>query len=165
MGDMLGTWITGLVSASVITAISMTISPEGRVKKVLSLVCGLMMIIVMIKPVVGFDYTTFSSTYFGLKAEAEGFSDELEEVNKNLTGLIIEEQCQAYILDKGNELGIDNLAVTVSARWSEDGYWYPAGAEIITDAGESAKSKLGYCIESDLGIPAEELIWRMNDEE
>lgn len=165
MTELLRNWVLGIVGASVIAAIAHTAAPSGRVKKVLTLVCGLVMMIAMLKPIVGFDHTTFSTRYFELKAEADVFSGELANVNEKLTGRIIEEECAAYILDKGKEFGMENLAVMVNARWSPDGYWYPAGATITTEAGEEGRDRLAYSIEMGLGIPAEELIWRVHDED
>ncbi|NLT15712.1 MAG: hypothetical protein GXY05_15405 [Clostridiales bacterium] len=165
MADALKSWIIGLAGAALVTAAAMTVTPEGKVKKVVALICGLMTVIALLKPLVGFDYTGFSKYLIQHENDAEAFSSGIESENENLTRRIIEERCEAYILDKGKSLGITDLAVTVTAVWSEDGYWYPAGASLRTNAGTEARGKLGGSIEAELGIPQEELIWSMDNEQ
>ena len=164
MTQALGIWIRGLVGAAVLTSVSMMLTPEGKTRKVVSLVCGLVIMTVLIKPIVGFDYSGFSRSMAEYRFKAGDFSREFQETNEKLTGYIIEEECAAYILDKGISLGISDLKVSVSAKWSEDGYWYPESAALETVAGEDLREKLGRQIQESLGIPPEELIWRMSDE-
>ena len=165
MTEALRSWVIGLAGAAMVTAAAMTVTPEGKVKKVVVLVCGLMTVIALLKPLAGFDYTGFAKYLTQHENDAEAFSAEIKSENENLTRRIIEERCEAYILDKGKSLGITDLAVTVTAVWSEDGYWYPAGASLRTNAGTEARGKLGGSIEAELGIPQEELIWSMDNEQ
>jgi hypothetical protein len=165
MPEVIRSWVIGIACAAMITAIAMTVTPEGSVKKAVALVCGLVVILALIKPIVGFDYTSFSKNMVELRNDAEAFSADVEGVNENLTRLIIEEECAAYILDKGTALGITDLEVIVTAVWSEEGYWYPCKASLKTNADEGMRFKLSRNIEAELGIPPEELTWSMIDEE
>jgi hypothetical protein len=162
MAEAMRSWILGLAGAAVIASVAAAASPEGRVKRVVSLACGLMMILALLGPAARFDYESFRQGLAALRAGE--LSQPLDEVNEKLTGLIIEEKYAAYILDKGAALGMDDLAVTVTADWSENGYFYPARATLRTTADETLRDKLAYAIESGLGLPPEELIWRANDE-
>jgi hypothetical protein len=157
-------WIIGIAGAAMVTAAALTVTPEGRVKKIISLICGLMMILALIKPLKGFDYTSFSKYLTQYKEDAEAFSGAIESENENLTRRIIEDKCQAYILDKGKSIGITDLDVAVTAELSDDGCWYPSGASLMTDAETAARDKLSQSIEAELGISPEELIWSMIDE-
>ena len=165
MTEALRSWVIGLAGAAMVTAAAMTVTPEGKVKKVVALICGLMTVIALLKPLMGFDYTGFAKYLAQHENDAEAFLSGIKSENENLTRRIIEERCEAYILDKGKSLGITDLAVTVTAVWSEDGYWYPAGASLRTNAGTEARGKLGGSIEAELGIPQEELIWSMDNEQ
>jgi hypothetical protein len=162
MAELMRSWILGLAGAAVIASVAAAVSPEGRVKRVVSLACGLLLIFALLGPAARFDYTDFRQSLAELRAGE--LSAPLDEVNEKLTGLIIEEKYAAYILDKGAALGMDDLAVTVTARWSEDGYYYPERATLRTTADKTLRDKLAYAIESGLGLPPEELIWRDNDE-
>jgi stage III sporulation protein AF len=164
MTEALRSWIVGIAGAAMITAVAMTVTPEGRVKKIVSLVCGLMTVIALVRPIVGFDYRSFSEYLAQHKSEAEAFSSDIDSANENLTRRIIEERCQAYILDKGKSLGITDLEASVQLSWSVDGHWYPCGASLRTNAGEDKRQELGRDIEAELGIPSEGLNWSMYDE-
>ena len=164
MTEGLRSWIIGLAGAAMVTAAAMTVTPEGKVKKIVSLICGLMTIIALIKPLAGFDYSSFSKYLSQYKNAADTFSVAMVSENENLTRRIIEDKCQAYILDKGKSLGITDLTVTVTAEWSEDGYWYPSSASLMTNADSEARSKLSQSIEAELGISSEELIWSMKND-
>lgn len=164
MTEALRSWVIGLAGAAMVTAVAMTVTPEGRVKKIVALICGLVTIIALIKPVIGFDYTSFSKYLAQYKKNAESFSSDINSTNENLTRLIIEDKTRAYILDKGKSLGITELKATVKVKWSEDGYWYPCGANLVTNADKATRDKLSQSIEAELGIPPEELNWSMCDE-
>lgn len=164
MTEALRSWIIGLAGAAMVTAIAMTVTPEGKVKKVVSLICGLLTIVALIKPIAGFDYTGFSKNLALYQKNAESFSSKVDSANEKLTRRIIEDRCATYILDKGKSLGISDLEVAVTASWSKDGYWYPSGASLKTAADKEKRDKLSQSIEAELGIPPKELIWSMRDE-
>ena len=164
MTEALRSWVIGIAGAAMVTAVAMTVTPEGKVKKIVALICGLMTVVALIKPLTGFDYTSFSKYLTQYRNDAEAFGAEVDSENENLRRRIIEDKCQAYILDKGKSLGITDLAVTVTAQWSEDGYWYPSGASLMTNADRETRDKLSQSIEAELGISPEELIWSMRDE-
>ena len=161
----LRTWIFGLSGAAIITALCMTITPDSKVKKVVSLSCGMLMILIIIRPISNFDYRNISFDINNLRREAEHFTSDMTAFNEKLQGLIIEEASSAYILDKGTELGIYDLKAEVRLGWSANGYWYPNAAVLTTAADKEQRDKLGRIIYETLGIPPEELIWSMNYEE
>jgi hypothetical protein len=152
------------MGAAMVTAVAMTVTPEGRVKKIVSLICGLVTIVALVKPVAGFDYTGFAKNIASYQKNAQGFSSQVQSSDEKLTRLIIEDKCETYILDKGKSLGISDLEATVTASWSKDGYWYPSGARLTTNTDKEKRDKLSQSIAAELGIPPEELIWSMRDE-
>jgi stage III sporulation protein AF len=164
MSEVLRSWVIGIAGAAMVTAAAMTVTPEGRVKKVVSLICGLVTIIALLRPIGGLDSRNLLKSIEAYKQEATAFSAEIQSADENLTRRIIAEKSAAYILDKGESLGIGDLDVSVTTAWSEDGYWYPDGAVLKTSADNAARDQLSRSIETELGIPPEELIWSMNDE-
>jgi hypothetical protein len=122
-----------------------------------------MTVIALLKPIVGFDYKSFSKYLEQHENDAEAFSSDIASENENLKRQIIEDKCGAYILDKGKSLGMTDLSVTVTAEQREDGCWYPCGASLISNADTEARGKLESFIKNDLGIPQEELSWSMRD--
>jgi len=164
MSDLIRTWIVGIFAAALITAIVTIITPEGKVKRVLSLVCGFMMIITLIKPILSFDSEGFKANFAMYQYEIKNASEIAVVNNENITREIIEERYAAYISDKGEALNI-SLSVIVEAKLSSDGYWYPNTASISADfsnAAADAQSELTRIIISDLGLEAKDIQW-IND--
>ena len=159
MTAAIGNWIYGIVAAAMISAVTLMLSPENKAKRVVSVVCGFMILIALIKPLRDFDYGSFKQNYAALRDDAENFSAPLEEVNENLTRRIIEEKYAAYILDKGTALGIPWLEVTVSVGKTDSELYYPDSVTIKTDGDAAQRNSLAYEIEAGLGIPSGELIW------
>jgi hypothetical protein len=150
MTEALRSWIVGIAGAAMITAVAMTVTPEGRVKKIVSLVCGLMTVIALVRPIVGFDYRSFSEYLAQHKSEAEAFSSDIDSANENLTRRIIEERCQAYILDKASPLE-SRTWKRRCAFLERRRHWYPCGASLRTNAakinagtGRTSKRSPGY---------------------
>ena len=164
MNEALRNWIIGIAGAAMVTAVAMTVTPDGRVKRVVSLICGLMTIVALVKPVAGFDFRDLAKNIAAYQKSADGLASKVTSNDEKLTRLIIEDKCRSYILDKGKSIGISDLEAAVTASWSRDGYWYPTGARLKTTAGKDLRDKLSQSIEAELGIPPGELIWSMKNE-
>jgi hypothetical protein len=141
-----------------VSAVTLTLTPESRTKRVVSVVCGFVVLLALIKPVRGFDYSVFSRSLARLCAEAEEFTAPALTANENLTRRIIEEKYAAYILDKARALGMTDIAVAVTAERGADGYWYP-GHVSVAASDESRRDALMYEIEAGLGVPPEQQSW------
>ena len=87
------------------------------------------------------------------RAVAEGAGEEADRLNRT----IIERECAAYILDKADALGISAADAAVTARWSEEGFWYPWESRVSCP--EGGRAALSEAIEAELGIPPERQSW------
>ncbi len=154
-------WIMHLVGAAVLSMIAVTLTPDGRVKKAVKLICGFAVMLSLISGFIDFDYSFYSKSLADHKRDAEEFIANSMEEQSLLEREYIENECAAYILDKAMELGVDCYDATVKVRWSEDGYWYPVSAEI----GANANSQLADAIEGELGIPIASQTWRNGNEQ
>lgn len=159
MIDALRAWILRLTCAALISAAATALTPEGGVKKAVQFACGLLTVTALLSAAVSFRTVSFSRYTAQYRVQAEQIADGAESSSANLLRSGIEEKCEAYILDKGHEAGIDDLSAEVSAKWSEDGYWYPASVVIVSDATGSQQAALGRSIEAELGIPEESQVW------
>jgi hypothetical protein len=157
-------WIVGVTGAAAIAAVSLAVTPEGRAKRVVSLVCGLVVIIMLISPISELDYDALRDSVFGGGEDAYAGETPFDNANEKLTGRIIEEKYAAYILDKGAALGITDLEAQVRVRRGTDGAWATESVTIATAAEKALRDKLAYALEAMLGLPPEELIWRVKDE-
>ncbi|MDR3310228.1 MAG: stage III sporulation protein AF [Oscillospiraceae bacterium] len=159
MSDILRSWILGIAGASLITAITLAVTPESRAKKAVSLACGFVMIIALLRPIGSFDYAGFKLSFSRLREQSDGFSAPLEETNAELMKSIIQDGYAAYISDKGKALGVTRIEAAVEAELHSDGFWYPVRAYVTVSGDKTLRERLAFEIESGLGLAPEELVW------
>ena len=93
--------------------------------------------------------------------------EQLEErgdaVRDSMSRTVIEQECEAYIMDKAEAMGITVDTVKVRAFWNSEGVWVPESAEIRSACTERERKRLSDVIFADLGIPAEKQEWSGNE--
>lgn len=161
MSTLFHNWILSLTGAALLSALALALTPTGRARSVVRLLCGVVMAIVMISPLRDFDFDTYSMSLASYRTTAVEASTRLTETNDRLSRTIIETECAAYILDKAQTQGIFVENVTVTAKWGEALCWYPYAATIRAAADESGKTYLTEVVQTELGIPAERLRWEI----
>lgn len=154
MLTFLRSWILTIIGTALICGVVRALAPEGMGKKAVSVVCGFVMLGAVLG-IRGGDVGTPEGYFEGFTAEAEEFARRAREEGTTQTRFIIEQKCEAYILDKAVRMGITVSEVSVTARWSEEGFWVPAECTI---AGEM-DAALAAVIASELGIPVERQTW------
>ena len=157
--EALRNWIMALAATGLICGAAKALSPEGTVKKTVNVICGFAMMAALLG--IAGDVEALGLSRYAAKysIEAEKSAGDALEAARAQTRAIIEARCEAYILDKAAALGVELRDVRVTARWSEDGFWYPVGCVLRGD--ESAE--LSRLIESELGIARSEQIWSTED--
>lgn len=159
MSTFIRTWTGGMIYTAMLCGVLTIITPEGRVKNVVKLLCGIAVVAAIISPLVKADIRAYSAYLAEYRLEAERITKGAQEDSKNLNRSYIEEKCEAYILDKAKNCGTAIYAVKVRAEWSTEGFWYPVSAEISSDAGSEERLRLSGIIEAELGIAADEQRW------
>ena len=160
LSDSLGKWIWSISAASLFCGIIMELSPGGQIKNVLKALCGMLMAIALISPLLNLELPNYSLNLAKYKTMGEEIALAGQEEKDFLSRSIIERECGAYILDKGRELGLNIANVAVTVKWSGEGFWYPIECQI---AGEY-NSRLEEIIAGELGISKENQKWTGNDE-
>ena len=145
MTDIFSQWLHAVIYTGIVCSIALMLSPDGRVKNALKILCAVAMCASIVSPLSELDF--------------DAYSTQGEQYSKNLNRTIIEDECRAYILDKADETGTELAEVTVTAEWSTDGYWYPHEVRIVSGADENQRAKLSDCIQTQLGISAENQDW------
>ncbi len=163
MTDLIKTWVLGVAGTALITCVMTALTPNGKTRVVVKLVCGLLMITAMIKPVVEYDFGGISNFISEFKADAGMYVKDIQNENDRLLKAIIEEDTAAYILDKAVELGIGECEVAIWTKKEDDGYPYPYEVRITASASEIQKGSLSKYIESELGIPDERQHWSIKN--
>ena len=156
--ELLRNWISALTAASAAAAIARQITPSGPVKKMTELSCAIMLLGVMLSMVVKPDMETLAGSMSEYRRTTAVLTEDMETVERQLLRSFIEEQCAAYILDEAAKMEIENIQVSVSAKWRDEN-WVPYEAQITGETTPMARQRLESFIESELGISAERQYW------
>lgn len=156
MIDAVREWCIRLIVTGIICSVALAAAPEGGAKQGVKIACSLVSALALISIFGNLNTDEFSKTLAKLRLEAEREAEEGYKKGNEETRFIIEEKCEAYILDKEEAQG---LSVEVTAKWSDEGYWYPYEVQLSGEVTQEKKSSVTYVIESELGIPSERQIW------
>jgi len=159
MTEQLRNWVLGLAAASAFCAAATLLTPKGRVRQVVRLLCGILMTAALISPLRLLDLSDYGLYLAQYRNRAELLTGEAENITRNLDRSYIQERMAAYILDKAAFLGAAVEDVEVECRWETAGLWVPERVTIIGDF----HGELSRALESELGISREEQIWRRNE--
>jgi len=157
--EFLREWILGMAGAAVFCTLCSAVTPDGGVKKVQKLLCGVVMTLALLSPLVGLDMGAYSVNLARCRSQAEEIGASAQEISDSLSRTFIEQRCAAYILDKARMLGLEPDGVRVTAQWSDEGVWYPAEAEIEAQYDRRLSEK----IEEELGISTRNQRWSINE--
>ena len=152
-----GEWLLAVLSACILCAVAESLMPAGPVKRVGKLVCGLVLLCALLSGVGGLDLEGSriwaQQWRSGLEADKENLNEQVNEGMK----VIIEEKCEAYIVDKAAQMGLTCTA-QVSCRM-EGELWVPEEVKIQGALSTEDRERLGSCIQEDLGIPSHRQIY------
>lgn len=156
-------WLMEVIAVSILCASADSLMPQGGVKKVGQLVCGLVMLCVMVQPLAalgGTELTALLEAYSGAVHQTE---TQLEEQGAQTQKTVIEDHCAAYISDKAAQLGL-LCRVEVECARHEDGIYLPVQARLWGAFTDVTQSRLTELLERELGIPAGEQAYYLTEE-
>ena len=156
MMGAVGRWLTAVISVSLLCAMAGALMPQGAVKQVGRLVCGLVLLAAILSPLRELDVDAgrrWLDSYLDSTGQWEAALKET--VNRQMK-TIIEEECAADIVDKAAQLGL-RCTLRVECRETEEGLYLPLRAEVCGPLSDSDQTLLIRLIAEDLGIPEEEI--------
>ena len=159
MTDWIRAWIFSLTGTALVCAAAQRLTPEGRVKAVLRLLCAVAMAAALFSPLLNGALDTYPLELARYRAQAAALTEEGETLRRELDRGIIEREMEAYILDKARALGAPLQGAAVALRWSTEGVWLPASAELTGPY----LAALARAIEAELGIPRSAQVWRTDE--
>ena len=155
MIETLQTWLIGVTVTAFLLALSETMVSQEGVKRVLRLAGGVLLIIVMVRPLLW-----LSMEEIGLSMEA--YEQNVETLTENFTAqqqedlsAIIAEEITAYIWDKTQSMGL-TCEVAVEMEIGEEGIPLPSTVALSMPYQE----ELSEWLESEIGIPPERQVWQ-----
>lgn len=155
--------LRNLISISLVGGAALYFCPEGGARRILRILCAAVFAAAVLKPLGGFDYEQLSieEARFAI-AEAE-ISKKAEETQDMFRLLLLQENCEHYIMDRGTEFGLGMKDAAVELRQNPDGNWLPYMASIRAEGDETQAEKLCRLIREELGIPTERQVWSLNE--
>ena len=99
------------------------------------------------------------------RKQAEEIIGSAEEKENGLSRTIIENELEAYILDKAQSLNVALESAQVTMEWGDEGCWYPYEATLTGNIPQREKNLLSNAIEAELGIPEENQYWSSYENE
>lgn len=156
---MISSAIRQLCLLSLVCGAALTLAPEGTVKRILGIACSAALLLAAVEPLAGLDLSAYALELAKNSERRAEFLDGSADLNQRLNRLVIEEECEAYILDKAEEMGLDLEQAEVLAQWNSEGLWVPASVKLTGQAEQRERRRLGGLIEAELGIPEERQQW------
>lgn len=154
MMDWVRQWLIGVTCAALLAALADGLMPKGAVKQVGRLVCALVLLCALLRPVLTLRMPDGIERINGATVEVQQQQARLEQSSGLLLKTLIERESAAYIVDKAAELGaVCRAQVTCTA--GEAGTWIPHRAYITGQLEENHRTKLTAAIQSELGIAPE----------
>ena len=150
-------YLLRLIAAALLVAVAAAITPEGRVKRVVTFAGGLLLALVLLRPAGEVDITDMSRAIARVQMEYNENATGIRAASLQVQSAIISQQAQAYILSKAEAMGLA-LQVQVETR-AEELYPYPWAVTLTGSVTAEEKEVLARYIEENLAIPAQRQTW------
>ncbi len=155
-------WLLGLVSAALLCALITALLPKTGAGRVGRLAAGLLMALAMLGPLTQVLPRSAAEEFRGLGDYIARREEELSQQRDETMKEVIQQETEAYILDKGAQLGAE-LSVSVTCRMGEEGVWLPEEAVIRGSLTEEQRSALTQWLDSQLAIPVQRQIYQSEE--
>ena len=147
-------WLTAILATAVLLSLAERLAPEGSLRKITSLVGGVILLLVLVRPLAGLGAGELRLDYEDRSDAVEQRREELQAENDKTLAELIARETEAYISDKAAEWGLEcEAAVTVAPN--ADGVPVPWSAELSCAPSEALTAEL----EQSLGIPRERQVF------
>ena len=147
-------YVLSLTAAALLGGILLSCVPEGSGRKILRLVCGILLTVTALKPLGQLRLPNLDAMSGEYRQQAEAAVAVGQEMARLETREGIRNALEAYILDKAAELGVD---VTPEVFSDESGI--PVSVRLEGDVSSGMRQKIQTIITNDLGIPGEAQEW------
>lgn len=149
-------YLVRVTAAALLCGVAGKLLPGGSVGAVLKMICGILMALLVVNPVLKLELSELTDFADRITMEADDAVAEGEQQAQTALceGIIV--QTRAYIQDKANELGAELL---VEVELTNDQIPVPCGVTLQGQISPYAKSVLSDYLEKSLGIRAEAQTW------
>lgn len=155
--DAVRSYLLRLTVAAFFSALVLTLVPNGLCKRAATLICGLVMLLLALSPLVRFDEQTLAAAISSMDLEQEQTRTGVEIRNRELVAKIISDRVQTYILDKATQMGMQlEVEITMNTDASTP---YPEEVTLRGEATSAQRQKLGTYLLESFAIAPERQVW------
>ena len=154
MMDAVRGWLLSVIGAAFLTAAAESLVPAGTMRRVASLVGGLVLLLALTRPLLGTDWKRLKVDFDGYARQIDRRQEELQRQSNAALAELIASRTAAYISDKAGQLGVE-CRVRVVTEPGPEGTPVPAGAELTCPPSQA----LADYMEQELEIPKERQVW------
>ena len=154
MVEILRGWLLGLVAAALILTVLRALVPKGSIRPVARVTAGLVLLLVLLRPLAGLGGGSLRVRYDELEREITARIEDYQALHENELESIIADSTAAYISEQAAHLGLTCRAEVRGAVRAGTPPPASAAMDIPYDA------RLAAAIADDLGIPAEKQSWQ-----
>ena len=151
MMGQLRDWLMAVITVSVVIAGAKSLMPPGGVRQVGQLVCGLVLLCVLLRPLCAVEGTSVSRFLEEYAHELQTRETELEHQVESGRRSVMEQFCGTYIEEQAAQLGLECRA-EVDCVLNADGLWIPQSARLWGEFDDVTRSRLTGLLETELGI-------------
>lgn len=154
MINQIGTLVVSLTAGAIICAVLQSLFPEGSMKSLIRLVCGIFLMVTALGPVSGVSLPDLGmiAEQYVQEGKEQSFRGEAMAIHEQEER--ISEELEAYILDKA-ALPPDQIQVSIQL----DTNMIPSSVRICANMEGEEKQKLEAVIAGELGIAKENQQW------
>ena len=161
---MSGVTLRGLCSASLFFSLALCLLPEGKEKRIASLCVTAALVLMLLNLVRATSWDDYALSLAELRRDAEAISAAADARSRSLNRLVIERECEEYILDKAEDLALPVRSVTVGTVWKDEGVWMPYRIVITLAEDGAGRERLASLLEAQLGVPEARQEWRVEND-
>ena len=155
MIESLRQWLVSLTAAAILLGAAESLVTQGSVRRVLRLAGGVVLMILLLRPLSGIAGNLPQLSIDGFRQETEQREEELKKQQEEAVGGLIESELGSYIWDKEQSHGLD-YPVSVSTRPGAGGGSVPDRVSIDGPFHQ----ELSDWLTTELGLGPECQIWR-----
>lgn len=156
--ELVRQWLLSVTCAALMAALADGLMPKGAVKQVGKLVCALVLLCAVLRPVLCVRLPDTGQLLSGVGGKVEDSRTRLEQDSGQMLKTLIERECGAYIVDKAATLGAVCRA-QVECKADATGVWMPDRAYVAGPLDDGQRKKLTALVHSELGIHPERFVY------
>lgn len=157
MMDAVFRYLISVITASFFCSLVLAILPKGAVRRAAVFISAIILALTALVPIMKINYEDLAKSISDMHMQARFAQTGVEVKNGELVESIIRQDCETYILDKAESLGLQ-ITARVQVRNTGSGP-YPYSVRIGGNLMPPERQLLSQIITDGLAIPPERQVW------